>query len=80
MKHGGISAAAFPCLLLAEGLAIGALIHGGIDLMRTDQDFIQGAVVLAVAVIGALLHGAFDTLVGVAVHAGFLLYLNSELV
>ena len=41
--------------------------------MGAHQDFVQRAVVLAVAVIGALLHGAFDALVGIAVHGDFLL-------
>ena len=60
--------------LLAEGLAVGALIHGGVHLMGAHQNAIQGAIVLAVAVVCALLHGAFDALVGVAFHRSFLLF------
>ena len=50
-------------LLLAEGLAVSALIHGGVLLVSTYQDAIQGAVVFGIAVVSALLHGAFDGLV-----------------
>ena len=60
-------------LLLAEGLAVGALIHGGIGLMGTNHDLIQGAVVLGVAVVCAGLDGAFNALVGMAIHNRFLL-------
>jgi len=55
-------------LLLAEGHAVGALVHGGIGLVGTHQDLVQGAVVLALAVVGALLDGALDGSVGIAVH------------
>ena len=62
----------FP-LALAEGLAVGALVLSGICFVGADQNAIQRAVVLAVAVISALLYGAFDALVGMAVHIHFLL-------
>ena len=55
-------------LLLAEGLAVGALIHGRVLLMGTNHDPIQGAVVLAVAVISALLNSAFNAFISLAVH------------
>ena len=55
-------------LALAEGLAVSALVLGGIGLMGAHQDPVQGAVVLAVAVICAGLDGAFDALVCMAVH------------
>ena len=61
-------------LSLAEGLAVGALIHGGVCFVGAHQNAIQGAVVLGVAVICAGLNGAFDTLVSIAVHLLFLLY------
>ena len=77
-KHGSF----LPCfagsrgiLLLAEGLAVGALFLGGIDLVGTYQDPVQGAVVLTVAVIGALLDSTFNRLVCVAVHHDILLFL-----
>ena len=60
-------------LLLAERLAVGALIHGGIQLMGAHQDPIQGTVVFGIAVIGTLLNGAFDALVCLAAHGVFLL-------
>ena len=60
-------------LFLSEGLAVGALIHGRVCLMGTYQNLIQGAVVLAVTVIGAGLDGTFDALVCIAVHFHFLL-------
>ena len=60
-------------LSLLEGLAVGALIHGGVCLMGTDHDLIQRAVVLSLAVMGALGNGAFDALIGMAIHTQFLL-------
>ena len=60
-------------LLLAEGLAVGALIHGGIQLVGAHQNPIQGAVIFGIAVIGTLLDGAFDALVCLAAHGVFLL-------
>ena len=59
--------------LLAEGLAVGALVHGGILLMGAHQDFVQRAVVLGIAVVSAGCDGAFDALVGIAVHLSYLL-------
>ena len=55
-------------LLLAEGLAVGALIGGGVHFVGANQDFIQGTVVLVAAMMGALLDGTFDTLVCMTVH------------
>ena len=55
-------------LLLAEGLAVGTLILGGIHFVGAHQDLIQGTVVLVTAMVGTLLDGAFDALVGMAVH------------
>ena len=68
------NAAAAADLLSPEGLAVGALVLGGIGLVGAHQDAVQGAVVLGVAVIGAGLDGAFDALVGMAVHVLFLLF------
>ena len=56
-------------LSLAEGLAVGALVHGRIGLVGTHQDLIQRAVVLILAMICAGLDGAFNTLVCMAVHS-----------
>ena len=67
-------------LSLTEGLAVGTLIHGGVCFVSAHQDTVQRAVVLGVAVVSALLDGAFDALVGVAVHIHDLLYLGSALV
>ena len=55
--------------LLAEGHTVGALIHGGVALMGTYQDAVQGAVVLAVTVMCTLLNGTFNGLVGVTIHS-----------
>ena len=41
--------------------------------MGTYQDLVQGAVVGAFAMVGALLDGAFNALVGMTVHRFFLL-------
>ena len=61
-------------LLFPEGLAVGALFHSGIHLVGAHHDLVQRAAVLAVAVVSALLDGAFDTLVGVGVHIDNLLF------
>jgi hypothetical protein len=61
------------CSSLAEGLAVGALIHGGVCFVGAYQDAVQGAIVLGVAVISAGLDGALDALVGMMVHLFFLL-------
>ena len=66
------AAATFP-LPLAEGLAVSALVHGGVGLVGTHQDPVQRAVVLGIAVISAGLNGAFDALVGMTVHSHILL-------
>ena len=41
--------------------------------MGTNQDLVQGAVVLSLAMVRALLNGALDTLVCMTVHLIFLL-------
>lgn len=56
------------CLFLAEGLAVGTLIHGGIGLVGTYQDPVQGTIVLILAVVCTLLDGAFNALIGMKVH------------
>ena len=60
-------------LLLPEGLAVGALVHGGVCFVSTHQDAVQGAVVGLIAMMGALTDGAFDALVCMAIHVHFLL-------
>ena len=62
-----------PGLLLAERLAVSALISGGIHLVSTHQDLVQRTVVLVTAVMGTLLDGTFDTLVCMTVHSKSLL-------
>ena len=64
----GVPFQAAPGLLSAEGFAVGALIHRGIGFVGAHQDAVQGAVVLILAMMGALLDGAFDTFVGMTVH------------
>ena len=56
-------------LLLAEGLAVGALVHSRICLVGTHQDALQGAEVCVLAVVCALCNGAFNALVCMAVHS-----------
>ena len=68
VKIAAAIAAATDGSLLAEGLAVGALVLGGVDLMSAHQDPIQRAVVLILAVISTLLDGAFNALVGMTVH------------
>ena len=54
-------------LLLQEGFAVGALVLGGVVLVGTHQNAVQGAVVVAAAVVRTLLHRAGDAAVGIAV-------------
>ena len=58
---------------LTERLAVGALIHGGVNFVGAHENPIQRAVVLVLTVMGALVHGAFDALVGMTIHCFFLL-------
>ena len=58
-------------LLLAEGLAVGALVSSGVSLVGAHEDPVQGTVVLVIAVIGTLLNGTLDALVSVAIHIVF---------
>ena len=67
-------------LLLAEGHAVSALVHGRVCLVGAHQDAVQRAVVLAVAVIRTGLDSAFNALVCIMVHNSFLLLLDSALV
>ena len=69
------NAAASKTLSLAEGLAVGALILGGVGFMGSHQDPVQRAVVLVLAVICALLDGTFDALVGIVIHKEILLFI-----
>ena len=61
-------------LLLAEGHAVGALVHSGVCLVGTHHDPLQGAVVCFIAMVHALGNGALDALVGIVVHDLFLLF------
>ena len=55
-------------LLLAEGHAVGALILGRIALVSTYHNTVQGAVILAFAVVSALMDGTLNALVGMIIH------------
>lgn len=55
-------------LLAHKGQAVSALIHGGIALMGTNLDLTERAVVLKIAVMGALGNGTFDRLIGLRFH------------
>ena len=79
-KSGSFRCRKFSVLLPAEGLAVGALVLGGVGFVGAHQDPVQGAVVLVAAVVSALLDGAFDALVGVAVHRKASFILGSEVV
>ena len=63
------TAAKIETLLFPEGLAVGALVHGGDGFMGAHLNAVQRAVILAAAMVGALLHGTFDALVRMAVHS-----------
>lgn len=70
-KDGGLKPP--PKLLLAERLAVCALVNGGVLLMGAHQDTVQRAVIFRIAVISTLLDGTFDALVCFAAHVVFLL-------
>ena len=61
-------------LLSVEGLAVGALLHGRIGLVRADLNAVQRAIVLGAAVMLALRDRASDAMVRVAVHVSDLLF------
>ena len=65
--------------LLPEGLAVGALIHSRIAFMGADQNSVQRAVVLSIAVISAGLNGTLDALVCIVIHSFFLLLFGFRL-
>ena len=67
-ENAAAAAAAFDFLLPAEGLAVSALILSRIHFMGAHQNAVQGAIVLAVAVVCTLLNGAFDALICMTVH------------
>ena len=52
------------CLLLAEALAVGTLVHGGVGLMGADLNGVQAAVGLTLAMVCAGSDLAFDGSVG----------------
>jgi len=60
-------------LLLTEGHAVGALVLGGICLMGTHHDPVQGAIVLILTMVSALADSTFNGFVGMAVHKNSLL-------
>ena len=60
-------------LLLAEGFAVGTLVHSRILLVGAYQNAVQRAVVFGIAVVSALLNGAFDAFVCLVIHVVVLL-------
>lgn len=46
--------------------AVGALIHSGVHFMSTHGDAVQSTVILVLAMIGTLLHCAFNAMVSMA--------------
>ena len=64
-----------PGLLLAEGLAVGALVRSGIGLVGTHQNAIQRAVIRFLAMMLALLNSTLNALVGMTIHSVILLLL-----
>ena len=61
----------FSRLLPCKGQAVRALIHGRIALMRANLDLVQRAIILHITMMGALLYGAFNGLIGRNVHISF---------
>ena len=72
-KNAAATAAAFLPLSLTEGLAVGALILGGVYLVGTYQNAVQRTVVLALAMMCALTDSTLNGLVGMVVHHNSLL-------
>ena len=60
-------------LLLAEGLAVGALVLSGIHFVGADQNLVQRTEVLVLTMVCTLLDSTFNTLVCVTVHRKSLL-------
>ena len=60
--------------LLTEGLAVSTLIHGGVGLMGTYQNPLQGAEVCILAVMGTLLDSTLNALVCMTIHNMILLF------
>ena len=56
------------CLLLAERLTVGALIHSGISLMGANQDPLQRTEICILAMMGTLLDSTLNALVCMAIH------------
>lgn len=67
-------------LLARKRKAVGALIHGGIALVRTNLDLVQRAVVLQITVMCALANCTFNSLVCIAVHFFNLPYRTASIV
>ena len=65
--------------LLAEGLAVGALVCGGIGLVGAHQDPVQRAVICLLAMVLALLNSTLNALVCMTVHGIILLLFVMEL-
>ena len=60
-------------LFLAEGHAVGTLIHGGVAFVSAYQNTVQSAVVSVLAVVSALMNSTFNALVCFTIHFLFLL-------
>ena len=63
-KTKAAAVAAAKMLLLAEGLAIGALIHGGVCLVGAHLNAVQAAIILTAAMVLAGGYGAVDAAIG----------------
>ena len=61
-------------LFLTEGHTVGTLVHSGITFVSADQNTVQSAVVCILAVVSALVNGAFNALVCFAIHCLILLF------
>ena len=66
--------AAASTLLLAEGLAVSALVNSGVGFVGANHNAIQRTIVGIIAVVCALVNGAFNALVCMAAHSRFLLF------
>ena len=53
-----------PRLFQLEALAVGALNHSGVALVRAHLDGVQAAELVVLAVVGAVVNGTPDALVG----------------
>ena len=54
-----------------KGFAVGALVHGGVSFMGANGNAVERTVVFVLAMVSALLNGAFDAFICAAIIHNF---------